>query len=62
MTSAELYRLKAKECFARAKTTNSAREADRWRERGREYSALAEAFDAESSKGADPPSKLTTDE
>jgi hypothetical protein len=57
MTTAEYYRMKAKECFDHALSASDKAEAQKWRERGREYGGLAIALDAETSEGESPPSR-----
>jgi len=54
--------MKAQECFERATKPGSANAATSWRQRGREYSELAAAVDAESGKGADPPRNVPAKE
>ena len=61
MPDASYYRLLAKQCFDKALSANDQSERMHWQQRGREYAELAIAMDAENGKGADPPSKLTTE-
>ena len=61
MPDAAYYRMKAKECFDHALNVKDKAEVQQWRERGREYGELALAMDAETGRGADPPSRLTTE-
>jgi hypothetical protein len=52
----------AKECFDRALGATNTTDRRKWEQRGREYSELAIAMDAETGKGANPPSSLTAEE
>jgi hypothetical protein len=62
MPDAAYYRMKAKECFDHALNAPDKAESQQWRERGREFGETAMAVDAKTGKGADPPSKLTTED
>jgi hypothetical protein len=61
MPDAAYYRMKAKECFDHALSAANKAEAERWRERGREYGELAIAVDAETGRGATAPAHLATE-
>jgi hypothetical protein len=57
MSSAAMYRMKARECFELARQAQTEKAAETLRRQGHEYADLATVMDAEGGKGVEPQPK-----